>query len=232
MFFGCQGRSNVRRSPGTGYGDLAKTPRFCPFRPVLYAITHCFWVSVGSKRSGNPGVRLRGARQNSRETRKAITCADSTKPATLPAGYSLPDMDLPEIGRLPGVCVPQMGMHSLPTPTLTDTVVFSGTMVMGFYQGRPIFFEPMIARAKLLERRSFSLPMVTPAGLAAGVHLRGPCQNSHIWSILTSFLCYYSLFFGCRGRPKVRGSPGSGYGELAKTRRFGPLFQVFYAITH
>lgn len=101
--------------------------------------------------------------------RMAITCADSTKPAVLPPGYTLPDMDLPEIGHLPGVCVPQMGMHALVTTELEDTATFSGTMVMGYYQGRPIFFEPMIARAKLLERRSFSLPMVTPVGLAAGV---------------------------------------------------------------
>jgi hypothetical protein len=102
--------------------------------------------------------------------RQAITCADSTRPATLPAGYSLPDMDLPEIGHLPGVCVPQMGMHALVTTALEDTAVFSGTMVMGFYQGQPIFFEPMIARAKLLERRTFSLPMATPVALGPGVH--------------------------------------------------------------
>jgi hypothetical protein len=102
--------------------------------------------------------------------RMAISCADSTKPAELPPGYTLPDMDLPEIGHLPGVCVPQMGMHALVTTELQDTVTFSGTMVMGFYQGQPIFYEPMIARAKLLERRSFSLPMATPAGLGAGVH--------------------------------------------------------------
>ena len=102
--------------------------------------------------------------------RMAIDCADSTKPAVLPAGYTLPDMDLPDIGHLPGVCVPQMGMHALVTTALQDTVIFSGTMVMGFYQGHPIFFEPMIAWAKLLERHSFSLPMATPAGLGAGVH--------------------------------------------------------------
>jgi hypothetical protein len=102
--------------------------------------------------------------------RMAITCADSTKPATLPAGYALPDMDIEGIGHLPGVCVPQMGMHSLPARELTDTVIFSGTMVMGFYQGQPIFFEPMIARAKLLEKKSFTIPMVTPAGVPAGVH--------------------------------------------------------------
>ena len=102
--------------------------------------------------------------------RMAIDCADSTKPAVLPAGYSLPDMDLPDIGHLPGVCVPQMGMHALVTTALQDTVIFSSTMVMGFYKGQPIFFEPMIAKAKLLERRSFTLPMASPAGVPAGVH--------------------------------------------------------------
>jgi hypothetical protein len=63
-----------------------------------------------------------------------------------------------------------MGMHALVTTALEDTAVFSGTMVMGFYQGQPIFFEPMIARAKLLERRTFSLPMATPVALGPGVH--------------------------------------------------------------
>jgi hypothetical protein len=31
-----------------------------------------------------------------------------------------------------------------------------------------------------------------------GVRLRGPRQNSQIWSFLTSFLCYYSLILGPR----------------------------------
>ena len=31
-----------------------------------------------------------------------------------------------------------------------------------------------------------------------GVRLRGRRQNSHIWSILASFLCYYSLILGPR----------------------------------
>jgi hypothetical protein len=30
----------------------------------------------------------------------------------------------------------------------------------------------------------------------------------------------------------VRGTPGSAYGDLAKTRRFGPFSPVFYGITH
>jgi hypothetical protein len=40
------------------------------------------------------------------------------------------------------------------------------------------------------------------------------------------------IVFGCRGRPNIWGCPGSGYGDLAKTRRFGPFLPVFYAIIH
>jgi hypothetical protein len=38
--------------------------------------------------------------------------------------------------------------------------------------------------------------------------------------------------FGCRGRPTIWGCPGSDYGDLTKTRRFGPFLPVFYAIIH
>jgi hypothetical protein len=38
--------------------------------------------------------------------------------------------------------------------------------------------------------------------------------------------------FGCRGRPNIWGCPGSDYGDLTKTRRFGPFLPVFYAIIH
>jgi hypothetical protein len=44
--FGCRGDPNVRGTPGSAYGDLAKTHRFCPFLPVFYAIIHCFLVVV------------------------------------------------------------------------------------------------------------------------------------------------------------------------------------------
>ncbi len=43
-----------------------------------------------------------------------IDCADSTKPSILPAGYELPDVAIPQLGTLVGICVPGMGMHSLP----------------------------------------------------------------------------------------------------------------------
>ena len=38
--------------------------------------------------------------------------------------------------------------------------------------------------------------------------------------------------FGCRSDPNVSGTPGSSYGELVKTRTFGLLWPVLYAITH
>ena len=37
---------------------------------------------------------------------------------------------------------------------------------------------------------------------------------------------------GSRVDPDFLGTPGSAYGDLAKTRRFGPFWQVFYGITH
>jgi hypothetical protein len=55
---------------------------------------------------------------------------------------------------------------------------------------------------------------------------------------LADFVCssQFSMLlltdFGCRGDPNVRGTPGSAYGDLAKTRRFGPFLPVFYAIIH
>ena len=87
----------------------------------------------------------------------AIDCADSTKPGRLPAAYELPDMSIPQIGNLIGLCVPGMGMHSLPGAELHATTLFHKTMIVGYYHGRPIFVEPMITRATLLERRNFSL---------------------------------------------------------------------------
>jgi hypothetical protein len=89
----------------------------------------------------------------------AIDCADSTKPALLPTAYELPDMNIPELGTLIGLCVPQMGMHALLGAELHGTTLFQKTMIVGYYHGRPIFVEPMITRATLLERRSFSMDM-------------------------------------------------------------------------
>jgi hypothetical protein len=106
--------------------------------------------------------------------RLAIDCSDRSKPATLPAGYSMIDEVLPPevaamigVDTLIGVCVPEMGMHSLVTVELASETPFSGTIVVGYYGGKPIFIEPMISRAALMERRSFDLTVPTVPGLEA-----------------------------------------------------------------
>ncbi len=98
--------------------------------------------------------------------RQAIDCSDRTKPAAVPAGYTLRDEPLPPpvaemlgTDTLIGTCVPNMGMHSLLESEYATSELFSGTMVVGYYGGRPIFIEPMVTRAKLMERQSFTLPV-------------------------------------------------------------------------
>ena len=106
--------------------------------------------------------------------RMAIDCADTTKPADLPAGYALPDVPLPPdmakaigVPVLVGICVPQMGMHSLLTSEIESATPFRGSMVIGYYDAKPIFIEPMITRAMLDEKQSFDLPIPSIPGLGS-----------------------------------------------------------------
>lgn len=103
--------------------------------------------------------------------RSSITCEDSTKPATLADGYSMIDEQLPpEVAEmlgtdvLVGVCIPEMGMHSMPSSDLDETIPWTGSAILGYYAGAPIFIEPMITRAKLMERQSFGYPIPTIPG--------------------------------------------------------------------
>lgn len=96
----------------------------------------------------------------------AIDCADTSKPSVLPAGYALLDLTLPPpmakmtgVSTLVGLCVPQMGMHSLPAAEMQDTIPFRGTMVIGYYHSKPVFIEPMLTSALLLEKHAFTLPV-------------------------------------------------------------------------
>jgi hypothetical protein len=99
----------------------------------------------------------------------AIDCSDTNKPASPPEGYALPDVDIPEIGFLPGLCVPEMGMHALLQSELESEDAFSAAMVIGYYEQDPIFYEPMITRDLLMQRQTFSLDMPVVSGLAEGV---------------------------------------------------------------
>ena len=108
--------------------------------------------------------------------RSAFDCSDLTKPPALPAAYALPDIPLPpEFARMMGVpaliglCVPQMGMHAVPASELDSKEPFRATMVIGYAKGNPIFVEPMVAKAMLMEKKSFDLAIPAIPGLA-GAH--------------------------------------------------------------
>ncbi|MCC7008288.1 MAG: hypothetical protein IT184_05685 [Acidobacteria bacterium] len=103
----------------------------------------------------------------------AIDCRDQRKPAALPAAYTLPDITLPPpmaqmmgVESLVGLCVPRMGMHAIPAADVARPDAFERTMVVGYYRERPIFIEPMIAKATLMKKASFDLPLPAVAGMA------------------------------------------------------------------
>ena len=100
---------------------------------------------------------------------RTIDCSDSSKPSETPASYTLPDIDVPGMGTFVGLCVPHMGMHAMPASEVDDTEPFGASMLIGYYSGEPIFFEPMISRDMLLERQSFTLDMPPVHDLPAGV---------------------------------------------------------------
>jgi hypothetical protein len=106
------------------------------------------------------------------EETDAIDCSDSTKPEELPSGYALPDAEIPDIGMLVGLCVPEMGMHALLQSEMESEESFTGTMVIGYYEQESIFFEPMITKDLLMARQAFSLDFPSiPGEGGAGVSL-------------------------------------------------------------
>jgi hypothetical protein len=104
----------------------------------------------------------------SRQDIEAIDCADAGKPAQLAAGYELPDTDIPGLGMLVGLCVPKMGMHSLPAAELHAADLFEKTMIVGYYRAAPIFVEPMITRATLMQKQGFTMAIPSVPGQPAG----------------------------------------------------------------
>ena len=124
-----------------------------------------------------------------------MDCSDETKPANPPAGYELPDVDIPEIGNLIGLCVPAMGMHALRADELASEDAFSGTMVVGYYAGEPIFIEPMITRDLLMEQATFSLDTPSVAGNPPGVTM--PTEFEAVYDAEAS--AYEFVFSGFGG---------------------------------
>lgn len=82
----------------------------------------------------------------------AIDCRADTRmpPATaLPEGYGPPEL-----------CVNAMGMHSW--PKADEGSDWKGSIIMGFWATKVSFIEPMISKAKLLEKKSFELEIGRP----------------------------------------------------------------------
>jgi hypothetical protein len=102
---------------------------------------------------------------------QAIDCKDASKPSALPAGYTLPDVNVPQLGELVGLCVPAMGMHAVPDADLKAKAPWEASLLVGYYKGQPMFIEPMVTRAFLLQKRSFSL---TIPEIAQMPHVRYP----------------------------------------------------------
>jgi len=101
-----------------------------------------------------------------------MDCKDLSKPSQLPADYALPDIAVPELGELVGLCVPAMGMHAMPANEVDQTKPFGASMMVGYYKGKVIFIEPMIARAKLLKDEGFT--MNVPKVKTAAANVRWP----------------------------------------------------------
>jgi hypothetical protein len=76
----------------------------------------------------------------------------------MPAGYVLP----------PGTAEPRMGAHAInPVADEFHGRGFTKTFIYGFYDGRLIFLEPMLAKAFLEKRPDITEPVAVPPRYAA-----------------------------------------------------------------
>ncbi|HEX8826323.1 MAG TPA: hypothetical protein VF794_40840, partial [Archangium sp.] len=97
---------------------------------------------------------------------KAIDCTNAKQaPETdIPVGWVAPvPPDAPDATEF---CVPNMGYHALPTSEFDENGVKNGVfdkaMLAGFYDAKFIFIEPMVTKAALQQKASFSLPVPQP----------------------------------------------------------------------
>lgn len=124
----------------------------------------------------------------------AIDCRDVSKPGQLPEAYALPDITIPGLGELVGLCVPGMGMHAMPAEEVAQTDPFGASMLVGYYEGDVIFVEPMIARAKLLAAEGFT--MEVPTVTTAGADVRWPSRFEAVYDESTQTYRFTYSGFG------------------------------------
>ena len=93
------------------------------------------------------------------EVRAIAPGRDPAAPATnqVPDGYLYPGQD---------ALVPQMGVHAVSKAEFAPGAPpFSASMILGYYNGRMTFVEPMITQELLKSRKTISLPIARPAVL-------------------------------------------------------------------
>jgi hypothetical protein len=103
-------------------------------------------------------------------------------------------MTIPGIGDLVGLCVPGMGMHAMPAAEIDQTEPFDASMLVGYYDGAPIFVEPMIARAKLLSAKGFT--MKVPVVDTAAANVRWPSRFEAVYDASTQAYRFTFSGFG------------------------------------
>ena len=87
------------------------------------------------------------------------------------------DMRLPEANQIPSgygsptLCTNAQGYHSFPNADKGKP--WTGSLIMGYFGGKLAFIEPMITKAKLLEKKNFELAVPKPAS-AGGAHALYP----------------------------------------------------------
>ncbi|MFS8070977.1 MAG: hypothetical protein ACMG6S_31810 [Byssovorax sp.] len=68
---------------------------------------------------------------------------------------------LSPLHQAPTLCVSRMGYHAWPIADLA-TNTFGASIILGYYAQKMVFIEPMITRARFLERSSFEVDIARP----------------------------------------------------------------------
>ena len=111
------------------------------------------WLTAGHGPSpyGEPHFDMHFQRGTIAEVDTIDCKADKRMPpaTALPPGYGQPEL-----------CVNAMGMHSW--PEADEGTDWKGSIIMGFWATKVSFIEPMISKAKLLEKKTFELAIGKP----------------------------------------------------------------------
>ena len=149
-----------------------------PFPPVVRQQTGFTFASIWWEAHGHPPAAFMVPHFDLHfyfapmRTITTIDCKDTAKPSAIPAGYVLPDLTDPHMGKMVGACVPQMGMHAVPVADATLKSGWKATLIVGYYRQQPKFFEPMVSNAALLQKKSFTLPV--PQDIQPVAHVKYP----------------------------------------------------------